>query len=39
MGPLGLRAKARFPTMLGIMIGVDTLAYVIGWIAKIEIGI
>ena len=32
-------SKAMFPTTLGIMIGVGTLAYVIGWIAKIVIGI
>ena len=32
-------SRAMFPTMLGIMIGVGTLAYVIGWIAKIAIGI
>ena len=35
----GLSMKSMFPTMLGIMIGVGTLAYVIGWIAKIVIGI
>jgi len=32
-------SRAMFPTMLGIMIGVGTLAYVIGWIAKIVISI
>ena len=36
-GPSG--SRAMFPTMLGIMIGVSTLAYVIGSIAKIVIGI
>jgi len=28
-----------FPIMVGIMVGVGSLAFVIGWVAKIIIGI
>jgi len=35
----GLSMKSMFPIMLGIMIGVGTIAFIIGWITKTIIGI